>query len=79
MNTILIGAATSSTSSSAIPCWAAGGDLAAAGQRLRRAVSHGNDALTHQLEEFVLELLAVIVLIALFMIVTEPETWEKQS
>ena len=40
----------------------------------RRAVSDRKEAFEHRLQEFVLELLAAIVLIAIFMIVTEPET-----
>ena len=40
----------------------------------RRALSDRKEALEHRLQEFVLELLAAIVLIAIFMIVTEPET-----
>jgi len=77
MNTIVIGTA---PSSALLPVafWAAGGAVPAAGQRLR-AVSYWNEALTYRLEEFVLELLAAIVLIAIVMIVTEPETREAQS
>jgi hypothetical protein len=78
MNTIIIGTAPSSALSP-VAFWADGGAVAAAGQRLRRAVSYGNEALTYRLEEFVLELLAAIVLIAIVMIVTEPETQEEQS
>ena len=77
MNTVVIGSATSSTSWPASAFCAAGGTVAAAGRRLRRVVSCGNEALTHRLEECVLELLAAIVLIAIFMIVTEPETREQ--
>lgn len=40
----------------------------------RRAVSDRKEALEQRLQEFVLELLAAIVLIAIFMIVTETET-----
>jgi hypothetical protein len=41
---------------------------------VRRAVSDRKEAFENRLQEFVLELLAAIVLIAIFMIVTEPET-----
>lgn len=40
---------------------------------LRRAVRCRQEALEHRLQEFVLELLAAIVLIAIFIIVTERE------
>ena len=40
---------------------------------LRRAVSCRKEALEQRLQEFVLELLAAIVLVAIFIIVTEPE------
>lgn len=53
---------------------AAGATCAGFGQRLRRAVSDRREALEHRLQEFVLELLAAIVLIAIFMIVTDPAT-----
>ena len=62
MKTVVIGAATSSTSSPAV------------GRRLRRAVSCRKEALKHRLEELVLELLAALVVIAIFMAVTAPET-----
>jgi hypothetical protein len=85
MNTVVIGAATSSTSSSATISWAgtvrirqcadfAEATCAAAGRHLHRAVSRRKEALIHWLEEFVLEMLAAIVLIAIFMIVTDPAT-----
>jgi hypothetical protein len=88
MNIVAIGAAASSTSSpAAILCatgaarvrrWAdvAEATCAAAGRRLRRAVSCRREALEHRLQEFVLELLAAILLIAIFMIVTDPATRE---
>jgi hypothetical protein len=41
---------------------------------VRRAVSDRKEALEQRLQAFVLELLAAIVLFAIFMIVTEPET-----
>jgi hypothetical protein len=44
---------------------------AAADWRLRRAVTRRKEAPEHRLQEFVLELLAAIVLIVLFMIVTD--------
>jgi hypothetical protein len=47
---------------------------AAAVRHLHRAVSRRKETLKHRLEEFVLELLAAIVLIAIFMIVTDPAT-----
>jgi hypothetical protein len=86
MNAIVIGAATSSTASPAGISCAAGGTvrihpcasfaeaMGAAGRRLHRAVGSRKEALMHRLEEFVLELLAAIVLIAIFMIATDPVT-----
>ena len=87
MNTVIIGAVTSSTSSPATSFCAAGGAVrirqyadfaeatcAAAGRRLQSAVARRKEALMHRLEAFVLELLAAIVLIAIFMIVTDPAT-----
>jgi hypothetical protein len=87
MNTVVIGAATYSTSLPATILGAAGGTVrlhrcadlveatcAATGRRLHGAVSRRKEALMHRLEEFVLELLAAIVLIAIFMIVTDPAT-----
>jgi hypothetical protein len=87
MNTVVIGATTSSTSSPATIFCAAGGTIrirrcadfaeatcATGVRRLHRAVSRRREALMHRLEEFVLELLAAIVLIAIFMIVTDPAT-----
>jgi hypothetical protein len=87
MKTVVIGAATSSASSPAITFCAAGAAIrvrqwadfaeatyASAGQRLRRAVSDRREALGHLLEGFVLELLAAVVLIAIFMTVTDPAT-----
>ena len=38
---------------------------------LRRAVSSRKEALEHRLQEFVLELLAAIVLIAIFVVATD--------
>jgi hypothetical protein len=87
MNTVVIGASTHSTSLPANILGAAGGTVrlrrctdfveatcAAAGRRLHSAVSRRKEALMHRLEAFVLELLAAIVLIAIFMIVTGPAT-----
>jgi hypothetical protein len=89
MNIIVIGAATSGASSPATAFYAAGAAVrmrqwadsaeatyASAGRRLRRAVSDRREALEHRLQEFVLELLAAIVLMAILMIVTEPATRE---
>ena len=42
--------------------------------RLQEDVGRRREALAHRLENFVLELLAAIVLIAIFMIVTDPAT-----
>ncbi|MEZ5833414.1 MAG: hypothetical protein R3D05_19755 [Dongiaceae bacterium] len=78
MNTIVIGAATASRSSPAFASWAGGRPVAAASRHLRRAVSDRKEALLQRLEELVLELLAAIVLIAIFMIVTEPKRLEQQ-
>ena len=86
MTAIVIGAAPSSASSPATTLFAAGAarvrqwvdfadsTCASAGRRLHRAVSDRKEALEHQLQEFVLELLAAIVLIAIFLIVTDPAT-----
>jgi hypothetical protein len=41
---------------------------------VRRTVSDRKEALEDRLQEFVLELLAAIVLVAIFMIMTEPAT-----
>jgi hypothetical protein len=89
MNIIVIGAAASSSSSSATTLFAAGAAVrvrqwadfaeatyASAGRRLRRAVSDRKEALEQRLQEFVLELLAAIVLMAILMIVTDPATRE---
>jgi hypothetical protein len=88
MNTVVIGAATSSTSSPATIFGAPGGVARvrqcaviaeatyAAGRHLRRAVSIRKEALERRLQDFVLELLAAIVLMAIFMIVTDPATRE---
>ena len=89
MNTVVIGSATSSTLSPAITYYVAGAAVrvrqwadfaeatcAAAGRCLRRVVSERKEALEHRLQEFVLELLAAIVLMAIFMIVTDPATRE---
>jgi hypothetical protein len=40
---------------------------------VRQAVRRQKEALEHRLQEFTLELLAAIVLIAIFIVVTEPE------
>jgi len=84
MRIVIIGAAASSTSSPAIILWAtvrvrqwtgfAEVMCAAAGRRLRRAVSYRREALKHRLDKFFLELLAVIVLIAIFMIMAEEQS-----
>jgi hypothetical protein len=85
MNTVLIGAATSSSStitfcaaSAAIRVrqWtgSAASACAAAGRRIALVVSYRRASLGHRLQEFVLELLAAIVLIAIFLIVTDPAT-----
>jgi hypothetical protein len=87
MNTVVIGAAPSSTSSPATILGAAGGIVrirqcadfaeakcAAAVRLLHRAASRRKEALMHWLQEFFLELLAAFVLIAIFMIVTDPAT-----
>jgi hypothetical protein len=86
MTTIVIGAATSNISSPAITLLAAGAarvrqwvkfadsTCASASRRLHRAVSDRKGALEHQLQEFVLELLAAVVLIAIFLIMTDPAT-----
>jgi hypothetical protein len=87
MNTVVIGAATPSTSSPTTIFGAVGGTVrirqcadfaeaacAAAGRHIHRAVSRRKEALMHRLEGLVLELLAAIVLIAVFMIVTDPAT-----
>jgi hypothetical protein len=42
------------------------------GRRIQRAVSLRKEATARRLENFVLELLAAIVLIAIFLIVTDP-------
>jgi len=79
MNTVAMGAA-----SATILC-AAGGlvrqcadfieaECAAAVRDLHRAVSRRKEALVQRAQEFVLELLAAIVLIAIFMIATDPAT-----
>lgn len=49
-------------------------DLACAStaQRLHRAVRNRKEAMERRLQDFVLELLAAIVLIAIFMILTDP-------
>jgi hypothetical protein len=89
MNIIVLGATTTGTSSPATALFAAGHAVrvrqwayfteaacAAAGRRLRRVVSDRKEALENRLQEFVLELLAAIVLIAIFMIATDPATRE---
>jgi hypothetical protein len=67
MNTAIIAATTSGPLSSTIILVAA---------RLRRVVSERREALECRLQEFGLELLAAIVLIATFMVVTEPAARE---
>ena len=85
MNIIVIGA-TATGASSPATTWVAAGvrqwahsaeaTYASAGRRLRRVVSERTEILENRLQEFVLELLAAIVLIAIFMIVTDPATRE---
>jgi hypothetical protein len=67
MNTTVIAATTSDPLSSTTILVAA---------RLRRVVNERREALEYRLQEFVLELLAAIVLIAIFMVVTEPAARE---
>ena len=67
MNTTVIAATTSGPLSSTTILVAA---------RLRRVVNERREALEYRLQEFVLELLAAIVLIAIFMVVTEPAARE---
>ena len=75
MNIIVIGATATGFSSPPITLVAAGvAAYASAGRRLRRAVSGRKEALENRLQEFVLELLAAIILMAIFMIVTDPAT-----
>ena len=84
---IVISAATSNLSSPAATSFAAGVALrvcqwgnvaqtasASAGWRLHRAVRGQKEAFERRLQEFVLELLAAIVLIAIFMVLTDPAT-----
>jgi hypothetical protein len=73
MNIIAIGAATTDTAFR-VRQWAyfAEATCASAHQRLRRVMSDRKEAFEHRLQEFVLELLAAIILIAIFMIVTDP-------
>ena len=86
MNIIVIGAATTGTSSPATTLFAAGvrqwaysaeAMYASAGRHLRRVVSDRKEALEQRFQEFVLELLAVIVLMAIFMVVTDPAPREN--
>jgi hypothetical protein len=85
MNTVLIDAAASSSStitfcaaSTAIRVrqWTgpAASACAAAGRRIALVASDRRAALGYRLQEFVLELLAATVLIAIFLIVTGPAT-----
>jgi hypothetical protein len=89
MKIVVIGAAISSTSSPATTFYAAGAAVrvrqwadfaeatcASAARRLRRAVSDRREALEHRLQEFVLELLAAIVLMAIFMVAADPAARE---
>lgn len=89
MKTVVIRAATASTSSLTATfratagavrmrrcAYAAKDTYTAAGRRLRSAVSSQREALNYQLQEFALELLAMIVLMAIFMAMTAPETCE---
>ncbi len=92
MATSVIGAATSSMSSPAITSLAAGAaarmrqwvkfadsTCASASRRLHRAVSDRKEVLEHQMQEFVLELLAAIVVIAIILIVTDPATRDPDA
>lgn len=85
MNTAAIGAARAPSSATIL--YAAGGiarirqcvdftdaTCAAAVRHLHRAASRQKEALIQRVQEFVLELLAAIVLIAIFMIATDPAT-----
>ena len=85
MNIVVIGAATSGISLPATAYASAEAAYATTGQyvrhaarsllsRLQEEVGRRREALAHRLENFVLELLAAIVLIAIFMIVTDPAT-----
>jgi hypothetical protein len=79
MNIVVIGAATSGISLPAtVYAPAAGQCVRRAARsllsRLQEEVGRRREALAHRLENFVLELLAAIVLIAIFMIVTDPAT-----
>ena len=85
MNIVVIGAATSRISLPATAYAPAEAAYATAGRWARRAaqnllsrlqeeVGRRREALAHRLENFVLELLAAVVLIAIFMIVTDPAT-----
>jgi hypothetical protein len=49
---------------------------AATGRRVQRAVSLRKEAIARRLENFVLDLLAAIVLIAIFLAVSDPATHE---
>jgi glycerol uptake facilitator-like aquaporin len=85
MNIVVIGAATSGISLLATAYAPAEAAYATTSQcvrhaarsllsRLQEEVGRRREALAHRLENFVLELLAAIVLIAIFMIVTDPAT-----
>ena len=85
MNIVVIGAATSDISLPATAYAHAEAAYATTGQCLRQCarsllsrlqveVGRRREALAHRLENFVLELIAAIVLIAIFMIVTNPST-----
>jgi hypothetical protein len=86
MNTVVISAGPSNTSPARILGPAGGivrirqcsglaeANCAAAVRHLHRTVNRWKEALMHWLEEFFLELLAAIVLVAIFMIVTDPAT-----
>lgn len=77
MNIIVIGATATGFSSPAIGWGAAA--YASAGRRLRRAVSDRKEAFEQRLQELVLELLAAVVLMTIFMIVTDPATREDDA
>ncbi len=77
MKIVAIGAAASSISSPGSAFWvAAEARFGGVDQSLRRALCRRRQALRHRLEELVLELLASIVVIALFAVLTDPETGE---
>ena len=78
MKIVAIGAAASSISSPGTAFWvAAEARFGAVNHSLRRALCRRRQALRHRLEELALELLAAIVVIALFVVLTDPEPGEE--